>query len=121
MIYLFIFLVCQKWKDPLEYSWSNVKELRITHWKCAEYPGSLEEQPTPDEKIRFLKSLLSKFGRYLTHLDLTACGYRGIVPVINAFCPNLVRLRLRSIGDADRIEYDAFIPLWNFETLEYIY
>ncbi|XP_044010405.1 uncharacterized protein LOC122854058 [Aphidius gifuensis] len=74
-----IALVCQKWKRALDYSWSNVRKLQITHWECAEYPNCLKKFTTPDGKLSFLKSLLYKCGRYLSQLDLTAYGRSDIV------------------------------------------
>ncbi|XP_044013421.1 uncharacterized protein LOC122855833 [Aphidius gifuensis] len=117
-----IALVCQKWKRALDYSWANVKKLELTHWERPEYPSFLKKYPTPDEKLSFLKSLLYKCGRYLTQLDLSAYGYSDIVPVINEYCPNLVKLRLRLIYDEDDIiNREGFSRLSKLKVLTVIF
>ncbi|XP_044013417.1 uncharacterized protein LOC122855830 [Aphidius gifuensis] len=117
-----IALVCQKWRRVLDYSWSNVKKLELTHWERAEYPNFLKKYPIPDGRLTFLKSLLYKCGRYLTELDLSAYGYSDIVPVINEYCSNLVKLRLRFIYDDDEIIYDkAFSRLSKLKVLTVIF
>ncbi|KAF7993555.1 hypothetical protein HCN44_010150 [Aphidius gifuensis] len=67
-----IALVCKKWKKALDYSWSNVNKLELTHWEYNECPSYLKEYPTIDGQFNFLSFLLTKCGRYLTELDLTA-------------------------------------------------
>ncbi|KAF7998101.1 hypothetical protein HCN44_009499 [Aphidius gifuensis] len=117
-----IALVCQKWKRVLDYSWGSGKKLQLTHWEQAEYPNCLKKYPTPDEKLSFLNSLLYKCGRYLTQLDLTAYGYSDIVPVINKYCPNLVKLRLRFIFDNNKILFsDVFSRLSKLKVLTVIF
>ncbi|XP_044010698.1 uncharacterized protein LOC122854273 isoform X2 [Aphidius gifuensis] len=117
-----IALVCQKWKKALEYSWSNVKKLQLTHWEYEEYSNCLKKYPTPDGQLSFLKSLLYKCGRFLTQLDLTAYGYSNIVPVINEYCPNLEKLRLRFIYDDDEIiHHKAFSRLSKLKVLSIIF
>ncbi|XP_044013249.1 uncharacterized protein LOC122855742 isoform X2 [Aphidius gifuensis] len=106
-----IALVCQKWKRALDYSWSNVKKLQLTHWERAENPNCLKKFTTPEEKLSFLKSLLNKCGRYLRQLDLTAYGHSNIVPVINEYCPNLVELRLRFTYEDDILDIESYSRL----------
>ncbi|XP_044006032.1 uncharacterized protein LOC122851047 [Aphidius gifuensis] len=90
-----IALVCKKWRQAFNYSWQNIKKLELIHWEYNECPSYLKKYPELYGQVWFLRSLLKKCGRYLTELDLTAHGNDGIVPVINEFCPNLVKLRLR--------------------------
>lgn len=117
-----MFSVCQKWKKALDYSWWNVKKLELTHWEYDEYPTYLKNVPTPDGKFSFLKSLFYKCGRFLTQLDLSAYGYSDIVPVINEYCQNLVKLRLRFINDDNQlVKHDAFSHLSNLKTLTVIF
>ncbi|XP_044006673.1 uncharacterized protein LOC122851483 [Aphidius gifuensis] len=116
-----IALVCQKWKRALDYSWSNVKKLELTHWEYDEYPTFLKKYPTLDGQLSFLKSLIYKCGRYLTKLDLTAYGHCNIVPVINEYCPNLVELRLRFTHIDHVILYDAFSRLCKLKVLAIIF
>ncbi|XP_044010432.1 uncharacterized protein LOC122854084 [Aphidius gifuensis] len=117
-----IALVCQKWKKVLDYSWGDVKKLQLTHWERAEYPNCLKKYPTPDGQLSFLKSLIYKCGRFLTQLDLTAYGYSNIVPVINEYCPNLEKLRLRLIYDEDDIiNREGFSRLSKLKVLTVIF
>ncbi|XP_044013234.1 uncharacterized protein LOC122855733 isoform X2 [Aphidius gifuensis] len=117
-----IALVCQKWNRVLDYSWGNVKKLELTHWEYNEDANCLKKYPTPDGKLSFLKSLLNKCGRYLRQLDLTAYGHSDIVRVINKYCPNLVKLRLRFTSDNDEIVvYDAFSRLSKLKVLAVIF
>ncbi|XP_044010422.1 uncharacterized protein LOC122854073 [Aphidius gifuensis] len=114
--------VCQKWKRALDYSWSNVKKLQLTHWEYNEYPNCLIKYPTKDRKLSFLKSLLNKCGRYLTQLDLTAYGHSDIVRVINEYCPNLVKLRLRFNPDkVEDITMEVFSRLSKLKVLTVIF
>ncbi|KAF7998093.1 hypothetical protein HCN44_009491 [Aphidius gifuensis] len=115
-------LVCQKWKRVLNYSWGSSKKLQLTHWEQAEYSNCLKKYSTPDEKLSFLNTLLYKCGRYLTQLDLTAYGYSDIVPVINEYCPNLVKLRLRFAFDHDKMLFcDVFSRLSKLKVLTVIF
>ncbi|XP_044013527.1 uncharacterized protein LOC122855904 isoform X2 [Aphidius gifuensis] len=90
-----IALVCKKWKRALDYSWFNVTKLELTYWRYHELPNCLKKYQRRDKRLNFLKSLLDKCGRYLTILDLTAYDLCNIVPIINDYCPNLEKLRLR--------------------------
>ncbi|XP_044013175.1 uncharacterized protein LOC122855690 [Aphidius gifuensis] len=116
-----IALVCQKWKRALDLSWFNVKKLELTHWEYDENPTCLIKYPTLDGQLSFLKSLLFKCGRYLTKLDLSAYGHCNIVPVINEYCPNLVKLRLRFTYVDKIILYDAFSRLSKLKVLAIIF
>ncbi|XP_044013378.1 uncharacterized protein LOC122855810 [Aphidius gifuensis] len=118
-----IALVCQKWNRVLDYSWGNVKKLQFTHWeynnKC---PSCLKKSPTRVRKLSSLKSLLNKCGCYLRQLDLTAYVHNDIMPVINEYCPNLVKLRLRfSPDNVEVITADAFSPLSKLKVLAVIF
>ncbi|XP_044010268.1 slit homolog 3 protein-like [Aphidius gifuensis] len=115
-------LLCQKWKRALDYSWSNVKKLQLTHWKYNKHPNCLIKYPKRDRKLSFLKSLLHKCGRYLTQLDLTAYGHSDIVRVINEYCPNLVKLRLRfSPVEDEFLALNAFSRLSKLKVLAVIF
>ncbi|XP_044004101.1 F-box protein At1g47056-like [Aphidius gifuensis] len=116
-----IALVCQKWKRALDYSWSNVKKLELTHWENDEYPTCLKKYPTLKRQLSFLKSLLYKCGRFLAKLDLTAYDHCNIVPVINEYCPNLVELRLRFTYIDHEILYDAFSRICKLKVLAIIF
>ncbi|XP_044010119.1 uncharacterized protein LOC122853765 [Aphidius gifuensis] len=117
-----IALVCQNWKRALDYSWGNVKKLELTHWEYDENPTCLKKYPTPDGELSFLKSLLYKCGRFLTLIDLSAYGYSDIVPVINEYCPNLVKLRLRFIYDDNQLlKHNAFLRLSKLKVLTVIF
>ncbi|XP_044014153.1 F-box/LRR-repeat protein 12-like [Aphidius gifuensis] len=117
-----IALVCKQWKRALDYSWSNVKKLELTHWEYDEYPHFLKRiYPTIDRQFRFLKSLLFKCGRYLTKLDLAAYSHCNIVPVINESCPNLLELRIRIEYIDDAILDNAFTRLLKLKVLKIIF
>ncbi|XP_044013130.1 uncharacterized protein LOC122855658 [Aphidius gifuensis] len=116
-----IALVCQKWKRALCQSWGNVKKLELTHWKYDKNPTCLKKYLTLDGQFSFLKSLLFKCGHYLTDLDLSAYGHCNIVPVINEYCPNLVKLRLRFAYVDNIILFDAFSRLSQLKVLKIIF
>ncbi|XP_044014047.1 uncharacterized protein LOC122856445 [Aphidius gifuensis] len=116
-----IALVCKKWKRALDYSWFNVKKLELTYWEYDEYPHFLvRNYPRINGQFKFLKSLLYKCGRYLRELDLSIYGYCNILPVINEYCQNLVKLRIR-IHKIDNAKLDnAFSNLSKLEVLKII-
>ncbi|XP_044009629.1 uncharacterized protein LOC122853310 [Aphidius gifuensis] len=114
-------VVCKKWKRALDDSWFNAKKLELIYWRWDEYPNCLEKYPTIDEKLSFLKSLLNNCGRYLTKLDLTAYDHCNIVPVVNDYCPNLVRLRLRFTSIDDVLLFNAFTRLSKLKSLTIIF
>ncbi|XP_044016572.1 uncharacterized protein LOC122858021 isoform X1 [Aphidius gifuensis] len=117
-----IALVCKKWKRVLDYSWFNVKKLELTHWEYDENPHFLERNyPRINGQFKFLKSLLYKCGRYLRELDLSVYTRCNILPVINEYCPNLIKLRIR-IGDIDDAILDnAFSHLSKLKVLKIIF
>ncbi|XP_044016767.1 uncharacterized protein LOC122858127 [Aphidius gifuensis] len=116
-----IALVCKKWERALDYSWFNVKKLELTYWEYDEYPHFLvRNYPRINGQFKFLKSLLYKCGRYLTELDLSIYGYCNILPVINEYCQNLVKLRIR-IHKVDNAKlHNAFSNLSKLEVLKII-
>ncbi|XP_044013540.1 uncharacterized protein LOC122855916 [Aphidius gifuensis] len=117
-----IAMVCKKWKRALDYSWFNVKKLEFTFWRYYKYIFSFKKYyPTVDVKLSFLKSLLDKCGRYLTILDLTAYARCNIVPIINDYCPNLEKLRLRFILIDDTMLSNAFTRLSKLKSLTIVF
>ncbi|XP_044010452.1 uncharacterized protein LOC122854105 [Aphidius gifuensis] len=116
-----IAMVCTKWKRALNYSWFNVTKLELTYWRYHEFPYCLEKYETVDGKLNFLKSLLDKCGRYLKTLDLTAYGCCNIVPIINDYCPNLEKLRLRFYDTDDTMLSNAFTRLSKLKSLTIIF
>ncbi|XP_044002090.1 F-box/LRR-repeat protein 16-like [Aphidius gifuensis] len=117
-----IALVCKKWKKALDYCWSNVNKLELTHWEYNECPSYLKKYPTIDGQFNFLSLLLDKCGRYLTELDLTAHNHCNIVPVINESCPNLVKLRLRFKYNIEhKLLVNAFSRLCKLRVLKIIF
>ncbi|XP_044010453.1 uncharacterized protein LOC122854106 [Aphidius gifuensis] len=116
-----IALVCKKWERALNYSWFNVKKIKLTYWRYHEFPYCLRNYQTLDEVLNFLKSLLNKCGRYLKTLDLTAYCFCNIVPIINDYCPNLEKLRLRFISIDDTMLFNAFTRLSKLKSLTIIF
>ncbi|XP_044010445.1 uncharacterized protein LOC122854099 [Aphidius gifuensis] len=116
-----IALVCKKWKRALDYSWSNVKKLELTYWQYHGLPYCLTRYQTVSEKLNFLNSLLGKCGRYLKTLDLTAYARCNIVPIINDYCPNLEKLRLRFTSIDDTMLSNAFTGLSKLKSLTIIF
>ncbi|XP_044001392.1 uncharacterized protein LOC122847649 [Aphidius gifuensis] len=114
-------LVCKQWKRVLADSWFKVKKLELIYWRYDENPNCLAKYSTSDGGYSFLKSLLSKCGRYLTTLDLTAYGNCNIVPVINGLCPNLVSLRLRFTNMDQVILANSFTRLSKLQSLTIIF
>ncbi|XP_044010062.1 uncharacterized protein LOC122853711 [Aphidius gifuensis] len=117
-----IALVCKKWKRALDNSWFHVKKLELTYWRYDEDPNFLKiKYPTVDGQFNFLKSLLYKCGRYLRELDLSVYPQWKIVPVVNEYCPNLVKLRIR-IDDIYHEKIDnAFSNLSKLKVLKIIF
>ncbi|XP_044010441.1 uncharacterized protein LOC122854094 [Aphidius gifuensis] len=116
-----IAMVCKKWKRALDYSWFNVKKLELTYWRYHELPCCLKKYQTVDGKLNFLKSLLDKCGRYLKTLDLTAYDRCNIVPIINDYCPNLEKLRVRFIDIDDTMLSNTFTRLSKLKSLTIIF
>ncbi|XP_044008870.1 uncharacterized protein LOC122852854 isoform X2 [Aphidius gifuensis] len=120
-----IALVCKKWKSALDNAWFNIKKLEFTYWRYDEYPHFLKKNyPTVDGQFNFLKSLLYNCGRYLRELDLSVYPKCNILPVINEYCPNLEKLRIRIdyIDDTDRAIFNnAFIHLTKLKVLKIIF
>ncbi|XP_044014126.1 uncharacterized protein LOC122856515 [Aphidius gifuensis] len=117
-----IALVCKKWRRVLDNSWFNVKKLELTHWEYDENPHFLKRNyPTIDGQFSFLKSLLHKCGRFLRELDLSVYAHCNILPVINEYCPNLVKLRIRINNIDDAILDNAFSHLCKLQVLKIIF
>lgn len=77
--------------------------------------------PTIDGQFRFLKSLLYKCGHYLKDLDLSAYLHCNILPIIDEYCPNLVKLRIRIDYHHISMLTDAFSNLSNLQVLTIIF
>ncbi|XP_044021212.1 F-box/LRR-repeat protein 12-like [Aphidius gifuensis] len=114
-------LVCKKWKRALDDSWFNVKKIELTHRRPDEFPNDLTKYLTIDGGYSVLESVLSKCGRFLTTLDLTAYGHYNIVPVINDSCPKLVKLCLRITYINNRNLCDTFTRLSKLKILLIIF
>ncbi|KAF7989479.1 hypothetical protein HCN44_008153 [Aphidius gifuensis] len=114
-------LVCKQWKKTFDDSWFKVKKIEIIYWRYDEYPNCLDKYPTSDGGFCLIKSLLIKYGCYLTTLDLTAYGNCNIVPVINELCPNLVTLRLRFTNMDKLILANSFTRLSKLKSLTIIF
>ncbi|XP_044014747.1 uncharacterized protein LOC122856912 isoform X3 [Aphidius gifuensis] len=87
--------VCKKWNRVVCSYCFKVKTLVLSHWEYDRPKNILEKFKKSEKKFSFLRSLLDKSCTYLTELDLVAYDNSNIVPLLDEFCPNLVKLRLR--------------------------